>query len=346
MVAGAAAAKREGAGRAGRWCSRALVVLGGAIAGTAAAWAVSSAAASADTEPATADLTPITDAATGSLNDVTGAVAGSTGEAAGTAAHVWDEAACHAGAAELPTMAQDAGPRAGSAGGETAACAATGDDASRFSDEETAVGASHAVDGLTDGALVHPVERGLGGLEHFMRKPQDARQVIDRTLTPPREVPNVGAAVWQFLHPRAQGDGLIQLPRVPAGTDGRIPATSPAAPAANGPAVPAQATLAGIPASLQSMPTATPVDAQQGDASGDRDDAPAGTLPVRMPIAPPVAPSAPSGGPSAGGHFDGLLFGASAGSLAAVDNAVIGSVRPGLRFTPFEPGAQPGVTPD
>src|SRR3954449_9947497 len=64
-VANTATNEGQGAKRVGRLVSRALLVFGGAVAGTAAAWLVSGAAASADTvEVGTA---PVTEAADGSL---------------------------------------------------------------------------------------------------------------------------------------------------------------------------------------------------------------------------------------------------------------------------------------
>src|SRR5947199_10760066 len=77
-VANSATNEGQGAKRAGRLVSRALLVLAGAVAGTAAAWLVSGATASADTassNPAPGNTVevgaaPIAEAATGSVGDV------------------------------------------------------------------------------------------------------------------------------------------------------------------------------------------------------------------------------------------------------------------------------------
>lgn len=98
---------QRGTARAGRWFSRALLVLGGALAGTAAAWALSTTIAGATTETSSAhasasasasesergdsDLTPITNAAVHGVNHVTGGVSRFVGDATGAAVHGWQE---------------------------------------------------------------------------------------------------------------------------------------------------------------------------------------------------------------------------------------------------------------
>ncbi|MEV6874880.1 hypothetical protein [Amycolatopsis sp. NPDC051128] len=81
-MANTAANEGQGATRSRRLVTRALLVLGGALAGTAAAWLVSSATASADTvEVGTSSLLPVSEAPAGGLGDVHHGVAGLSGAA-------------------------------------------------------------------------------------------------------------------------------------------------------------------------------------------------------------------------------------------------------------------------
>jgi hypothetical protein len=80
-VANIAANEGQGATRSRRLVTRALLVLGGALAGTAAAWLVSSATASADTvEVGTSSVAPVSEATAGDLGDVNNGVSGFSGD--------------------------------------------------------------------------------------------------------------------------------------------------------------------------------------------------------------------------------------------------------------------------
>lgn len=138
----------QGAKRAGRLVSRALLVLGGAVAGTAAAWLVSGATASADT----VEVAPITAAATGSLGDVNQGASDATGDVA--------DASCH----------QDA--------------TAWSEPCARVLGHEVSERVSDSVSDLADDAVVSPAHRTLGAVEHIVRKPQDTREVLEQTFTP------------------------------------------------------------------------------------------------------------------------------------------------------------------
>ncbi|MDI5981304.1 hypothetical protein [Amycolatopsis magusensis] len=312
------AADQRGAQRAGRWASRALVVAGGVLAGTAAAWAFATGASATEipdaTEPGAADLTPVTDATVAGLNDTTGGVAELTGDVAGAAAQ----------ATSLPTFPQQ----------------------QRSSDEidEIDEDVAAAVDEFTSDAVVRPVERTLGAFEHIVRQPEDAPKVIEQTLTPAQhEVEHFGRDFWVLLQPTADsplpfGNGDPEIPEQPltAAPDARTAevytVAVPGAPADSG------SWSDGFGAARAGGP------ADEGDA-GDR-ELPSPFSPVRAPLAPLTAPTLPGGGNSAGGHFDGLLAGVPAGAAAAFDTATIGSVRSGVRHLMVDPGAQPGVTPD
>ncbi|MBE1499730.1 hypothetical protein H4696_006830 [Amycolatopsis lexingtonensis] len=162
----------QGAKRAGRFVSRALLVLGGAVAGTAAAWLISGATASADTvEVGTA---PITDAAAGSLGDVnTGAT---------DAANDVSTTSC---AQDATSWSQP--------------CAGT-------LQHEVSDRVGDSVSDLADQAVVSPAQRTLGAVEHIVREPQDTREVLEQTFTP-----EPAHDVLQLLDPAGHGD-LVPLP--------------------------------------------------------------------------------------------------------------------------------------
>ncbi|MFI5585139.1 hypothetical protein ACIA5G_08915 [Amycolatopsis sp. NPDC051758] len=141
-----AANEGQGATRSRRLVTRALFVLGGALAGTAAAWLVSSATASADTvEVGTSSVAPVTEATTGDLGDVNNGVSDFSGQAA----TAWSEP-----------------------------------DSSRVLEHEVSERVSDSVSDFADDAVVSPAHRTLGAVEHIVRKPEDTRQVLEQTFTP------------------------------------------------------------------------------------------------------------------------------------------------------------------
>ncbi len=162
----------QGAKRAGRFVSRALLVLGGAVAGTAAAWLVSGAAASADTvdvAPA-----PIAAAATGSIGDV------------------------NSGASEAATDV--------SASSCQQNATSWSEPCARTLGHEVSDRVSDSVSDLAEDVVVSPASRTLGAVEHIVREPQDTREVLEQTFTP-----EPGHDVLQLLDPVGHGD-LIPLP--------------------------------------------------------------------------------------------------------------------------------------
>ncbi|MEV6625202.1 hypothetical protein AB0M83_00220 [Amycolatopsis sp. NPDC051106] len=162
----------QGAQRTRRLVSRALLVLGGAVAGTAAAWLVSGATASADTvEVGTA---PIAEAASGSLGDVNTGAANAAGDVSASSCH------------------QDA--------------TAWSEPCARVLGHEVSDHVGDSVSDLAEDAVVSPAHRTLGAVEHIVRKPQDTRQVLEQTFTP-----EPGHDVWQLLDPARHGD-LVPLP--------------------------------------------------------------------------------------------------------------------------------------
>jgi len=304
-----------------RWLVRALFVIGSALAGTAIAWAISSATASAatahpaltpeGTQATTAgdELTPVTDATMAASDDVV------------------------LGASDLV--------------GDTSAAAvrvATGErtpDAAR--DQQVAGTVSDAVHHFTGTAALNPVQRILGSAEHISRQPQDAPRVIGDALAPSQDF-------LKFLHPAA-ATTLLKLPEVSgphsAGTlDQRVPVvtSSPeqAAPVVAQPMGPFAAVL---PASQHTtVPDANRHVTSDRHSTGDH----SGRFPyspTRAPLSPAGLPFVP-GGSAAGGHLDGPLLGVPAGPLTLVDTHGERAVRFGTGHTPVEPGEQPGVTPD
>ncbi|WP_410562926.1 hypothetical protein [Amycolatopsis sp. cmx-4-61] len=328
-MANTAANEGQGAKRAGRLVSRALLVLGGVVAGTAAAWLVSGATASADTatvEVGTASVTPVTDATAAGIGDVNHG----TGHFAGGVAGGAVDAVCHQ---DATTWSEPQVPRP---------CDHTD---TRTVGQEVSERVSDSVTGLADDAVLSPAQRTLGAFEHIARKPEDTRQVIEQTMTPAPDA-DFGRHVWQLLDPAGHGD-LVPLPGLPGlapvedhpVTGAGQAAGTPAGPAAELP-VTSQAALATLAGDQHDNGT--------GAAGHSRDghrDLPLPLTPAQLPIAPAV-PTAPGGTSAPGGHLDGFNFGVPFWTTEAVDNAVAAMSRAGLRHSLRTPGEQPGVTPD
>ncbi|WP_033261050.1 hypothetical protein [Amycolatopsis vancoresmycina] len=323
-MANTATNEGQGAKRAGRLVSRALLVLGGAVAGTAAAWLVSGAVASADTvEVGTASVTPVSDATAGSLGDVNHGTAHFAGDVAGGVA----ETACHQ---DATTWSEPPRP-----------CDPTD---ARTVEQEVSDRVSGSVADLADDAVLSPAQRTLGAFEHIARKPEDTRQVIEETIAP-EPAKDFGRHVWQLLDPAGR-DTLVPLPGgLTGGGSATAPVTSGAGEAAGTPGV---ATVE-LPAALQD---ATPAGLQHDDVTGaaeqfrdEHRDLPSPLSPAQLPVAPAV-PTAPGGSTAPGGHLDGFNFGVPSWTTEAVDTAVAAMTRAGLRHSLRTPGEQPGVTPD
>ncbi|HKS48823.1 MAG TPA: hypothetical protein VJT49_27685 [Amycolatopsis sp.] len=283
------AATRRRSARAGRWLVRALLVTGGALAGTAAAWVIGTASASADT------ATPVTDAV----------MAGADHFAVG--------------AADL-------------AGNTVDGVVRLAPDDRQAAGHLPAEPARDTLRTLAKGAVLHPAERLLGAVEQVTRQPQDAPRVIGSALTPPPDL-------LDFLRP-----GVAQLPAL-VGDEAQV-TTSPKN-------LPVAVTLpAAQPGPVVTVPGATAqghnVHFAAGRGHTGRDVArpsPFPFSPTHGPLVPGDLPLVP-GGSASGGHFDGPLFGApvATAGIAATDGRH--AVMFGLRHTPVQPGAQPGVTPD
>jgi hypothetical protein len=313
-VANTATNEGQGVKRAGRLVSRALLVLGGAVAGTAAAWLVSAATASADTvEVGTSSVAPVSEATTGDLSDVNNGVSGFSGDVADSpqAVTTWSEP-------QRP----------------------------RVLEHEVSERISDSVSDLAGDAVVSPAERTLGAFEHIARKPADTRQVIEETIAP-EPAKDFGHQVWQLLDPARHGD-LVPLPALPGlAPVEQEPVTSGVGQTTDTVAI----TTVQLPAALRAalaMPTGFQNDDGTGAAGQSRHghrDLPSPLTPAQLPVAPSV-PTAPGGSSAPGGHLDGLNFGVPSWVSAAVSDAAASAYRGGLRHTPRTPGSQPGVTPD
>jgi hypothetical protein len=305
-VANTAANEGQGAQRAGRLVSRVLFVLGGAVAGTAAAWLVSGAAASADTVPV--PVAPVADATAGDLGDVTGGVSGVSREVA------------------------------------TSPQAATEWSSPRVVEHEVSERVSDSVTDLATDTVVSPVQRTLGAVEHIARQPEDARRVLEETVAP-EPAKDFGRQVWQLFDPAREGDLLPQLPglapaeQAPVTTPVGQTTDTVAVSAVELPAALRAALV--MPTGFQHDERT----GAAGQARDAHRDLPSPLTPAQLPVAPSV-PTAPGGTTAPGGHLDGLNFGVPFWTTEAVDTAVAAMSRAGLRQTARTPGEQPGVTPD
>ena len=303
-MANTATNEGQGAKRAGRLVSRALLVLGGAVAGTAAAWLVSGATASADTvEVGTA---PIAEAATGSLGDVN--------NGASSAASDVSESSCH----------QDV--------------TAWSEPCARTLGPEVSDRVSDSVSDLAEDAVVSPAGRTLGAVEHIVRKPQDTRQVLEQTITP-----EPAHDVWQLLDPAGHGD-LVPLPwltpveQEPVTTGVGQTTDTVAVSTVQLPAA-LRAALA-MPTGFQHDDGL----GAAGESRDGHRDLPSSLVPVQLPVAPsvPTAPGGSSapGGHLDGLNF-GVPSWVSAAVSDAAASAYRGGLRHTPRTPGTQPGVTP-----
>ncbi|HWD04526.1 MAG TPA: hypothetical protein VG674_18955 [Amycolatopsis sp.] len=350
------AAANEGrcAARFGRLASRALFVLGGAVAATAAAWLVSSSTASADpVQPGTvsaeqvgSDVTPVTDATFSNLGTATNGVSHFAGTVAGGTADVaQDVSACGQDATSWSEPGHDRSicsldPRDHIGGPHQ-------DHVRVTTDHEIAGRVSTAVADLGDDVVLQPAQRTLGTLEHIARKPEDTRRVIDEATAPSPAAQDFGRNVWNLLDP---GHALADLPELPGSPadPAALVTTEPAPAAPQSPGTTATSTSDALRAIFDRSAHGDFPSAGDTGSSSHHRNLPDPFSPGQLPIAPPSVPNAPGGGNNTapGGHLDGLNLGVPAWVTAAVDNAVAGSARAGVRHTPLNTGEQPGVTPD
>ncbi|WP_157361765.1 hypothetical protein [Haloechinothrix halophila] len=345
-----AAVKQERASRARRWCLRALTVVGGSIAASVAAWAMTTATASADHDSGDnswlggGDLVKVDEVVSESkqaLRDGVHRVDGGvdrvqdalrTNNEPGPAKD--DDKDGKPGREDADNAADDTDNAAAGAHGSSSVHQATGALGLNDHMHATADGIAAMLDGLFALDYQHPGrgDLGLGGALDDAGHLNDLRDKLDSWFRP-------------------AADDV--LPALPGGiTDGAAPMPMPA------PSVPA-----GVGGSVSDNPfltdsaieQATPILSAAGGsidraanaaAASDVTDSPSDGSPVRLPAGAPAAPSAPANGGATGGHADGSQFAVTSGSGLALIAASATKALTGASVAPVEPGRQPGVTPD
>lgn len=332
---------------AGRWFSRALLVFGGTVAGTAAAWALSTSAASAATLD---DVDPLGEARAVAEHTVDGVkdVADGMSDALehGFATSGQTEQHAADGAADDSTSTDGANSDAA----DGANTEATSAESSENTSEPIAAARQlpDTVVTVADKAVLRPATRTVGTVLNMLSHPSEAPGMIRDALTPSQQVSDFGKQVWNYFTPGDEdGSPLLDTPQISVGD---LPTVEP---------TPGEASTPSDTTASQAHPRSADADAPNQRApnvltqrthpvhtggyhqSGDT----APQSPAPTPFAPLALPSVPSG-TTTGGHLDSPQFGYANMSLSAFDSAAIGAVRSGIRSVPSQPESQPGVTPD
>lgn len=352
-----AAAQRRHAGLAERWASRVLGALGGAVAITGAAWAISAASAAADKSaetPATSvaqtahsAFVPSSEAperaSVRAASETLLQPVFTSSEVQGDRTRTADE-----GRVEQPAPSESAEQDDSDEGGHTASPI----------DEH----ASGIADTITD-----------VGEQPILRPVHDAAEAVDETVQAREQLAKLGTAIETLLPPdppiHPGEDDLVELPALPQPPDSSAPPDD-AVEQPDAPSPGADAGQASAPDSAVATPDAitddewladsalaidgggnqavSPVDVSSPFVSDtDSPDSAAPSLPVQLPVAPLSTPStAPSCCPSMGGHLDGHAWAMLVGSLTVADSGATGAVLPAKRTLPVALATQPAHTPD
>lgn len=319
-----ATAKPEHAQRARRWCSRALLVLGGALAGSAAVWAVSTATATA--APLDSDEYSLTRSAEAAVGDTVDRVEktlrgddkgkdksdsrpdakdDTDDDESGTTEDGQDD-----GGVIAPGIGAEAGgcfpgatPLSALIGGLVGADCAPGRGEAPVGDVESA--------DLDD--LSTRFEQWFGGeLNDVVAElPTDDFRVVDE-LPAPFGPPASGAADVTDTVDVEQAD--------------------------------AAGHVTGVATDLSQ--DAASDDDSSARSAGDNQNFPSDGIPLRMPAGSPAAPSIPGTGLAGAGNTDGAPLAITHGSGNTLSAAMANKVLSGAYVAPVEPGRQPGVTPD
>ncbi len=345
-----ATAKQERASRARRWCLRVLTVVGGSIAASVAAWAMTTAVASA--EHGSDDNSWFGGSRLVKVDDV---VADGK-QAVRDGMHPVDDGvdrvhdALRTNNEPGPAEDDEGKPGRENADDSDDTTTAVGDNADAAHGSSSAhqtagsLGLSNHMHATADG-----IAQMLGDLFALdYQQPGRDDLGLDGTLND-AHFNNLRDKLNNWFHPAADD----VLPGLPGGiAEGAAPMPMPA------PSVPA-----GVGGSVADNPFladdvaehAAPVLAAAGGsmdnaadtvAASDVTDSPSDGSPLRLPAGAPAAPSAPANGGATGGHADGSPFAVTSGSGFALIAASATKVLTGASVAPLEPGRQPGVTPD
>lgn len=320
-----ATAKSERVYRARRWASRALFALGGAVAGTAAAWALAGGSAEAShldfDYDSGAERSPISE----------------------LVVHAVERPADN----DLVREGIDRATEALRTGDRPAPADDSDDEESNSDDEQPAP--------IHDGA--ESAHQGADEAESFVRScGEQTGSAIERLLGSPEdpfeENPNYDDWQDQFeewFDPNnigeLPGQPIVELPENPI-DGGVVPLPG------SGPDVPAPGFTGGtVVADAAQVPTVDVSDsgtsARGTPARSFRDsDRPSGQAPAGIPAGIAVTPFAPGSGAAGSGHGDGSPMATTFDSGNALAALAAALVRSGAVNAPFEPGCQPGVTPD
>ncbi|MPY77249.1 MAG: hypothetical protein GEV04_01895 [Actinophytocola sp.] len=344
-----ATAKQERASRARRWCLRALTVVGGSIAASVAAWAMTTASASAEHD--SDDNSWLSGPKLVKVDNVVADGEQTVRDGVHRVDENVDRVQNALRANNEPGPADDDGTRGkhGKPGREDA------DDAD--SDDTAANGSS----------AVHQPANSLGSSDHLHATSDGLAEMLNGLFALDYKQPGRGdlgldgalndAAHLNDLH--GELDNLFRpaaddvLPSLPGGiTDGAapMPMPAPSVPTGVGGSVSDNAFLADDTAERadQIMVAADRGVDRAADvvAASDGTDSPSDGSPVRLPAGAPAAPTAPANGGATGGHADGSPLAVTFGSGFALIAASATKALSGATVALFEPGRQPGVTPD
>lgn len=327
-MAQVASAETKRGSRARRWCARAVLVVGGTVLGTAAAWAVSTAGASAHTTSSDDSRSVVSEHRSGESDRPLA----SARDFMNDPAHFLREGA-EAAVDEMRT----------------------GDEPHKTTPENGAdAGTAEVREALSS------LEPADGDADSGDADANQARQVVEESAA---RVCAETASLFEGLLAGSDDDAfdkdqwkhrleewfapgfedIVEMPEAP-GVPGLPGAAAPAAPS----------TFVPGPAADAAAPVSTPVTERgtsERDASLDAvrhtsPELPSDGTPLQLPLGAPTAPFTQNGGHAGHGNADGSTVGATfasgnAPSALPVDAALCGTDR-----VPFEPGRQPGVTPD
>lgn len=349
-----ATVKQERVQRARRWCLRVIAVIGGAIAASVAACALTTAAASAD--QANNDdyswLSGGSKLVNGVVNDGERALRSSVNDLRSNVDRVQDSLRTN----NEPGPVKDKDDSEDStADGAHIHVHADGTNHEHSSDRDADENPVDSSLGLSDStqASADGIAAMLDGL--FGMSPQHSARgdlSLDGAIDDAAQLDGLRNQISHWLTPAATGV-LPDVP-VPGGMDqgaAPMPMPLPSAPSGHsgvGGSVVGQIHHADFAVKHADSNHSATGDSDRGThhaADSDVSDSPSDGGPIGLPTGAPGAPAAPGTG-NAGGHADGSPFAVTSGSGIALGAIQAAKAVSGAGFAPIEPGRQPGVTPD